>query len=127
MLESYLNKLKSEIKVTFSLLNKGIFNLNIGKYFIKIKENNNNIYCVSYITKIPDKNREDLFVLLMRANFLGQATGKNMIGIDQDEKFFTLSLSISIEKDYVEFKNYLETFLNYLSYWEKTINNFKKQ
>src|SRR5579864_8596962 len=48
----------------------------------------------AHICPVPVKRREELFVELMRANYLGQTTGSSRIGMTSDEKFLTLSLGM---------------------------------
>jgi hypothetical protein len=75
-------------------------------------------YSVScHIGKLPEKNREDFYLLLMRANFLGQGTNGHIIGMDQEEKFLTLSSKISYDITTEEFKELIEDFLNFVDYW----------
>lgn len=69
--------------------------------------------------------REDLYIHLMHANFLGQGTGKSIIGLDPEEKYLTLSYLFPYEIDYTIFKGMLEDFLNYSTYWKEYIQNYK--
>ena len=72
----------------------------------------------SNIGLCPTNRREDLFILLMKANFLCQGTGKAVIGMDENEKFLTLSLVLPYDMNYKSFKEALEDFANYLDYWK---------
>ena len=56
------------------------------------------------ICPCPEKKQEELFIFLMRANFLGQGTGGARIGLDSEEKFLTLSLGLPYEMNYQGFK-----------------------
>jgi len=75
----------------------------------------------------PQKNKEELFSYLMRANLLGQGTGGSRIGLDEREKSLTLSLGIPYEINYKAFKENLEEFVNHLLYWRDEIANFEKR
>ena len=79
----------------------------------------------AHITTCPVDQREELFLHLMQANFLAQATGGATIGLDAEEKFLTLSLGVPYELSYRTFKERLELFLNYLDYWRKEIEKLK--
>ncbi len=70
------------------------------------------------IGECPPKNKEDFYLLLMRANFLGQGTGKSVIGMDQEEKYLTLSSFIPYEMDFKKFKETVEDFVNFVDYWK---------
>lgn len=79
------------------------------------------------ICECPKRKREDLFIWLMRANLLCQGTGGCRIGLDKDEKFLTLLLSIPYEIDYRYFKERFEDFVNYVTYWREEIEKFEER
>lgn len=79
------------------------------------------------ICPTPDKRREELFLELMRANYLGQATGSSRIGMSSDEKFLTLSLGMPYEMSYRTFREALEDFANFLLHWRAEVDKFNKQ
>jgi hypothetical protein len=84
---------------------------------------------VSFLGKIgacPTLKREDLFILLMKGNFLGQGTGGAVIGLDGNENFLTLSSVIPYDMNYKMFKDALEGFANYLDYWREELVRYKK-
>ena len=105
--KSYLIKINDETEVK-------IWNLDPGYYF-----HSNVVLC-------PQEKKEELFIYLMRANLLGQGTSKSRIGLDKEEKFLTISYSIAYEVKYIEFKEKLEDFVNYIIYWRKEIEQHKK-
>ena len=61
----------------------------------------------------PLNKREEVFMYLMKANLLGQGTGGSIIGLDRDEKFLTLCLTLPYDIKYKVFKDALEDFTNY--------------
>ncbi len=65
----------------------------------------------------PVRNKEDFFLLLMRANFLGQGTGGSVLGMDKEEKYLTLSSIIPYDVDAKRFKELVEDFVNFVDYW----------
>jgi hypothetical protein len=73
------------------------------------------------IAECPEQKREELFMYLMRANFLSQGTGGARIGLAADEKLLTLSLGIPYEMNYQIFKETIEDFVNYTIYWRDEI------
>lgn len=84
----------------------------------------------SFFSKIcpcPPKKQEDLFLSLMRANYLGQKTGASRIGMSADEKFLTLSLGLPYEMSYRTFRETLEDFVNFLLYWREEVEKFEAQ
>ncbi|NGX48555.1 MAG: hypothetical protein K940chlam5_00143 [Candidatus Anoxychlamydiales bacterium] len=100
--KSFIIEITKEIEVK-------IFDLDPGFYFL------------TNIANCPNEKKEDLFIYLMRANLLGQGTGRSRIGMDMEEKFLTLSYLIDYEVNYIEFKEKLEDFVNYINFWKKEI------
>ena len=69
----------------------------------------------------PIAKREELFILLMKANLLGQGTGGAAIALDENENFLTLSSVLPYDMNYKMFKDALEDFANYLDYWSEEL------
>jgi hypothetical protein len=85
------------------------------------------IYMHAHIMALPKEVPEVLLIHLMKANLLGQGTGRSVIGIDQSEKFLTLSTSLPYEVSYGKLKESLEDFINYLIYWKKDSEKILEQ
>ncbi len=83
------------------------------------------ILLFSPISPPPKENREEFFIKTMQANFLGQGTGGSVIGLNEDESFLTLSLSLPYEVSYDVFKERLEEFVNFLDFWKQQIQQFE--
>jgi len=81
----------------------------------------------SLVVKCPIRKREELFIYLMRANFLGQGTGGARIGLDAEEKVLTLSVGFPYELNYQLFKESVEDFVNYVVYWRNEIAKFEQE
>jgi hypothetical protein len=79
------------------------------------------------IDACPTVKREDLFILLMKANFLGQGTGGSTIALDESENFLTLSSIFPYDMNYKMFKDALEDFANYLDYWKEELVRHKAE
>lgn len=80
------------------------------------------VFIYTKILPLPKEgNKEALFIHLMKANLLGQGTGGAAIGIDESEKFFTLSFSLPLVLNYKMFHEALEDFINYIDYWKEEI------
>lgn len=80
----------------------------------------------SRIAPISIQKRDELYIYLMRANFLGQGTGGARIGMDADEKFLTLSHGFAYDMDYQTFKESVEDFVNYVAYWREETAKFEE-
>jgi len=83
-------------------------------------------YLHSPLGPCPTLKREDLFIFLMKANFLGQGTGGGAIGLSEDEKFLTLSLAIPYDMNYKSFRDLIEDFANYIDYWREELIRHQK-
>ncbi|MCH9617367.1 MAG: hypothetical protein SP4CHLAM5_09670 [Chlamydiia bacterium] len=92
---------------------------------IYLKERSYGIYITSTICHFSEQaitSPEDFYIYLMKANYLGIGTGNSIISIAPGEKFLTLSLLIDYEVNYKMFRDLLEDFVNYRSYWSVEIN-----
>lgn len=74
----------------------------------------------------PTKKKEELFIQLMKANFLGQGTGGAAIALDESENFLTLSSVLPYDMNYKMFKDALEDFANHLDYWKEEVVKHQK-
>lgn len=74
----------------------------------------------------PIKKREELFIKLMKANFLGQGTGGATIALDENENFLTLSSVLPYDMNYKMFKDAFEDFTNYLDFWKEELARHQK-
>lgn len=93
---------------------------------IRVGELDPGISFWAQISPCPTVKREELFMLLMKANFLGQGTGGSTIGLDENENFLTLSSILPYDMSYKTFKDALEDFANHLDYWREELLLHKK-
>ena len=123
MIEKYLEQLRKELELgSLPPLNEEKeYHLQLSNFNIGIKVSDTQYYFSSDIGPIPQNKREDFLMRVMKANFLGQGTGGATIGLKEDESCLTLSLSLPYEMNYKTFKESLEDFVNYVSYWKQEI------
>lgn len=95
--------------------------LTIGELCIGLKEIDRGVYLFAKLTPVPQAKREELYIQLMKANFLGQGTGGSTIGLMEDESFLTLSLALPYEINYNTFKETIEDFANFVEFWKKEV------
>lgn len=127
MLDRYLKQLSEELKLpTPPVDEQKKYHLVLGDQKIALKNLDPGIYFFSDISPVPPNRREDLYMLLMRANFLGQGTGGAAIGMSEDESLLTLSLAIPYEMNYKTFHEALEDFTNFVDYWKREVSKFKQ-
>lgn len=79
------------------------------------------------IHAMPTKNLEPFMMEIMEANYLGVGTGKNWLALEPNEKYLTLSMTIPYEVNYMEFKRYIEQYMNYAEYWKDQVEDFIKK
>lgn len=129
MLEQLLNTLAEELE--FEEIPKkdegNTYDVSLNPQLtIRIQELDSGLSFWSKIGPCPIVKREELFILLMKANFLGQGTGGSTIAFDENENFLTLSLVLPYDMNYKMFKDALEDFANYLDYWKEELVRYKK-
>ena len=129
MLKNLLEQLCQELELgTLAPIDENRFHhLKISSYPISMKDLDPGCYLSSNIGPLPEKKKEDFFMLLMKANFLGQGTGGAAFGLKEDESCLTLSLSLPYEMNYKAFKDSLEDFVNFVDYWKKEIVRFEAE
>ncbi len=128
--EQHLLRLVEELELPTPLSKDktGAYKLPLGpEMTIFVKENDDGYHLFAEITTLPAHKKEELLILLMRANFLGQGTGGSAIGLDREEKFLTLSLGIPYEVNYKAFRETIEEFTNFVSYWRTEISKHAKE
>lgn len=130
MLQKFLEMLSSELEIVpAAKINKEklcFFRLNEATA-IEIRDLDPGISLHAKIGPCPEIKKEELFIFLMRGNLLGQGTGGARIGLDADEKSLTLSIGLPYELDYKSFRESVEEFVNYLTYWRDELEKFEKQ
>jgi hypothetical protein len=128
MIESHLADLEKHLRIRALRGEnelKGYFTLTINEDQIVLKDLNPGCYMRTIIAPLSQaRERENFFIHLMKANFLGQGTGGSVIAIDPDEKFLILSHAYPYEINYRQFKETLELFINYLEFWRTEIKKF---
>lgn len=129
MLRDYLAQLCQELEIDSvpKLNEQKFYPFYLGNEFIALKDLDPGMSMQAQICLTPEKKKEDLFIFLMRANLLGQGTGGARIGIDQEEKFLTLSLGLPYEMNYKLFRETIEDFVNYLIYWREEVTKFENE
>lgn len=125
MLERYLRQLAEELEMSeIPAIDEATktFSLEILETMpITLEQKEPGVSLFAKLSPPPELKREDLFLHLMKANFLGQGTGGSAIGLQDDEKFLTLSSLLPYDMDYAAFKRELEDFVNYVVYWKNTL------
>ncbi len=129
MLEPLLNQLVADLEMgpLPSKGEDGMYHLHLNpELSVAVKELDSGVAFWGKLGPLPQIKREELFIFLMKANFLGQGTGGSAIALDENENFLTLSLVLPYDMNYKMFKEALEDYTNYLDYWKEELIRFKK-
>lgn len=130
MLEQHLSQLYEDLEFTtppsLDENKTALVPLN-SELAISIKELDLGYFFFSPLGACPAEKRENLFMLLMKANFLGQGTGGSIIALDNQENFLTLSLSLPYDMNYKRFKEAIEDFANFVDYWKEELAQHQKK
>jgi len=68
-----------------------------------------------------DENMEQTLTTILRGNFLGQATRKAYLGLDEAGQRVVVNMSIPVIRSFREFQDMLEDFSNVISFWKAEI------
>ena len=126
MLQRHLNQLIEELQLGSvpSLDGQKGYSLQVGKFLVALKDLDPGVYFFAKIASVPEQKKEEFFIYLMKANFIGQGTGGSTLGLAEDESFLTLSLTLPYELGYLAFKEALEDFINFVDYWKRETEAF---
>lgn len=119
-IEQYLKRLASDLKFPDLYQSEGANHFkiqipDIESIEVFIKENEIQLICpVAQV--IENVDEEKLFSYLMNANFLGQGTGRSVLGLHPNNMTIVLSQVIFFEIDYADFKDRIEEMVNYIDY-----------
>jgi hypothetical protein len=125
-LEQYLKRLASDLKFNelYTPLGPGHFKLQIpGIEAVELQINDTELRIIAPIGSFPENCDEDkLFSYLLFANYLGQGTGRSVIGLHPSQPSIILSQVIFYPIDYPDFKERIEEFCNFIDYLTPHLN-----
>lgn len=70
----------------------------------------------------PEKNVEEFFMKILRANLFGKGTEGAVVGLDGEGKEVMVALDRNNKEDYRLFQADLEVFLSAVDYWKQALN-----
>lgn len=129
LLESYLKTLAEELEMDAVPEREAgnVFRLDLNPLTqIVLQELDPGFSLWGKIGPCPTVKKEELFMLLMKANFLGQGTGGASIGLDENGNLLTLSSVFPYDMSYKTFRDALEDFANFADYWREELIRHKK-
>src|SRR3990167_8525229 len=113
MIKDFIKKLAELLKIDFPIEGKDksfLIEINDELSF-KIFIFEDIAYLSAIIDSVPIEKKEEVFMYLMRANLLGQGTFESRIGMENDEKVFTLTYQLPSIENFNEFKEKIEDFV----------------
>ena len=93
---------------------------------LSLKELQPGFFIRAKLGPAPEGSHEELYIHLMKANYLGQGTAGAFIGMDEKAENFTLTKACRHETTYKEFKDLLEVYINYYEYWKVKIAKYNE-
>lgn len=129
MLENQITQLAEELHLPSPETEdgEGFFHISLSETItIAIKSLNPGLFLAADVGFLPTRNKEDNLMYFMKANFLFQGTGGQVLGVNSEEKSLTLSQKIVQEVNYLRFKEIIEDFANYLGYWQKELERLQQ-
>lgn len=67
---------------------------------------------------LPEENVEAILTKLLRGNFMGQATRRAYLGLDEAGQKVVINMSIPLVRSFREFQDMLEDFSNAVNFWQ---------
>ena len=125
MLRNLVSQLCVELDLPEVPLVENKMTLQIGSVDVTLGELKPGLYLRAIIAPCPKMKREELFLQLMKANYLGQGTGGSRIGLTPDERHLTLSLGLPYEVSYRTFRERFEDFINFTLFWKQEVEKFE--
>ena len=121
MLETLVKQLSSNYKFPYEF-----FKEPSRHYILKIDEDTALIFkelekgflIQSALDATPKENVEELFLLLLKANFLGQGTKGSYLALNESGETLLFMHEQTNQLNYPQFKEKIEEFVNYLNYWK---------
>jgi hypothetical protein len=127
MFSDFLSQLCVELDVSVPEIKESSVMLKVGEVELQLGDLHPGLSLFAKIGECPEGKREELFLKLMHANYLGQGTKDARIGLSGDEKFLTMSLGMPYEMTYSTFRDSIEDFVNFVLYWRKEVEKFEQE
>lgn len=131
MLKRFMDQLDSSsgLRESITKSEEGSFSLDLEpNLHICLSENPESGICLyAVLAPLPEKNKEEFLLSLMKANLFGRETGGAALGIDKEGKQVTFLTFLPEEINYRDFHDCLEDFVNYADAWKVEITEFSEK
>jgi hypothetical protein len=95
------------------------FSVDVGESTVTIYDATPGIRIESSIGPLPEQRAELYMSKLLQANLFGQMTRRSVLGLNEMGDKVVLQLYLPIVRNYKEFHEQLEDFVNALQFWQK--------
>lgn len=95
------------------------FSLEVGDSTVVIYDTAPGIRIESTVAPLPDQLAERCMAKLLQANLFGQMTRRSILGLNEAGDKVVLNLYLPVVRNYKEFHEQLEDFINALQFWQK--------
>ncbi len=122
-MQAVLDRLATELGLDESLPKEDdlVWTIPLEDTSITVTDLSPGFYLYTELTELPKGAKENLMVLLSTCNLFGQRTDNCVVGLEENKKMLSLSLSVPEDFDYENFYNQLEDFINQMDFWKETV------
>jgi len=115
MLQDHLRELERNLEITLKShpTDQGVFIFEIDEDITLIFHDlEEGTYITCQLCEVPDRNREDLYIMLSELNLMGEGSLGSVFGMSEDSKHLTMSHLIDYDVGYPQFYEVVEDFVN---------------
>jgi len=115
MLQDHLRELERNLETTLktSPTEHGVFTFEVDdEITITFHDLEEGSYITCKLCETPDRNREDIFIMLSELNLLGEGSYGSVFGLTEDSKHITMNHLIEYDVAYPQFYEIVEDFVN---------------
>lgn len=95
------------------------FSIDVGESTVTIYDATPGVRIESIVGPLLDQRAEPYMAKLLQANLFGQMTRRSVLGLNEMGDKVVLQLYLPIVRNYKEFHEQLEDFVNALQFWQK--------
>lgn len=123
MFRDHLVQLFKELNIDAGSIPKEMtsYELDVEGITVTLTDNPPGLQMSAILCDTPQDNQEEVFTKLLRGNFLGQATRRAALGLDESGTHIVVFANIHAIRSYREFHDALEDFVNVITFWKKEL------
>ncbi len=97
------------------------FSLELNDVPITISDAAPGIIIDSNLGKLPSELPDRFMAKMLQGNFLGQLTRRAVLGLNEQGDEIVLTLNLPIVRNYREFRDQIEDFVNVIVFWQEEL------